>query len=503
MGRGSSTPRGAARLAPGITIALLAAATLPARPAESAAPVAPPPSREIVERVGPAVALIKVETESESRQGSGFVLDRSGLVVTALHVIDGAKGIEVSFPGGPRLESRTVQAFDIEKDVALLRVDTAREELSLPAVSLAAATHVKPGDSILVIGSPLGLEQTVSDGIVSAWREPEAPRPADEEEEESTKPLLPACRLIQITAAVSPGSSGGPVLDDNGEVIGVATSGMLYGLAGLNFAVPASEVKKLLGPAESMDLWTFRERVRQRRLDLARPEYDEAVFSSENGDLDGAMRHLSAALRLFPGYAEALVMAGSVAMAGGDLERANRFLERAVKADKESANAWFHLGRLRETKARDTNSSSMFESAAEAYLAALSLDPGHAQAALSLAVIRLRNGETSRAEELLVIAIEADDSLVEAHYLLGEIHLQRGEIAEASKAFEAALWEDDTHALSHFGLARAYYGPGKWRKAQLHWDKFLDLTVEEPSLQATRLRAMEIVAEHYPRLVNR
>ncbi len=459
-------------------------------------------SREVVERFGPAIALIRVEGAGETRQGSGFVVGEDGLIVTALHLLEGAEEIGLSLPGGRRFDETSVLAFDVEKDLAVLSVKIGKGEDALPTVDLAGDLLAEPGDPVLVISNPLGLELTVTKGIVSAWREPRVIEPMGWMQDEAPRMLLPACRLLQISASISPGSSGGPVFNEEGDVIGVASSGVLYGVASLNFAVPVDELDGLLEQGEPMDLWSFRERVSRSRLELAWPEYESAVLALEQGKRREAESHLGRALLLRSEFEEALVLAGRLALEDGRIGKAERLFGDAVNANGESAEAWYYLGTTRDLLARDTNSSSMLDSAVGALERALDLEPRHAGAAVALAVTYLRDGLVSRAEELLLTATENDPEMVAAHYLLGEIYLQRGSIEDARRAFKAALWEDEDHALSHFGLARIRVTSRDRSDARRHWDRFLQLTEDDPSLQRERERAIQIVRESYPDLLD-
>ncbi|MDP3028610.1 MAG: tetratricopeptide repeat protein [Deltaproteobacteria bacterium] len=158
--------------------------------------------------------------------GSGFIVDPDGVIATNYHVVAGsAKTPEVAFfvkmGNGAVLRIEELILFDAEIDIALLTV----ESKGLPAVRL--STNYKPeiGEDIIVIGSPFGLETTISNGIISGVRGQSG--------------------LIQITAPVSPGSSGSPVFNTKGEVIGIA-SFLIEGGQNLNFAIPVKYVANLL-----------------------------------------------------------------------------------------------------------------------------------------------------------------------------------------------------------------------------------------------------------------
>jgi hypothetical protein len=157
--------------------------------------------------------------------GTGFVVDR-GVVATNLHVIAGAGQIVLATSGGKNVPISGIAGLDATHDLALL---TFPKESSPPPLPLRGDAPPSAGDAVIAIGTPQGLAFTVSTGIVSAVRE-----------------VGPKLTLVQTTAPISPGSSGGPLLDDGGRVIGVTTLISTRG-QNLNFAVPTQYLVALLG----------------------------------------------------------------------------------------------------------------------------------------------------------------------------------------------------------------------------------------------------------------
>jgi S1-C subfamily serine protease len=167
--------------------------------------------------------------------GSGFVIDRSGHVVTNYHVVEGASKVEVSFSGNEEMPA-TVVGSDPSTDIAVLRIKDAPSRALAP-LDLGSSADVKVGDAVVAIGNPFGLERTVTAGIVSALqREITAPNGFAIDE------------VIQTDAAINHGNSGGPLLNADGKVIGVTSqiesdSG---GNVGVGFAVPIDTVKAVV-----------------------------------------------------------------------------------------------------------------------------------------------------------------------------------------------------------------------------------------------------------------
>jgi serine protease Do len=201
----------------------------------------------LVERISPAVVSIAVlasqkmppgherlfgrrKAPSQERAGSGFVVDRSGLVVTNDHVVDGASAISVRLADGRRFDADLV-GRDTPTDLALVKI---REPpADLPVERLGDSDKLRVGDWLLAIGNPFGLNTSVSLGILSATARDLGSGPYDE--------------FLQTDAAINPGNSGGPLFSLNGEVVGVNTAIVNSDSGGrIGFAIPSSLVRALL-----------------------------------------------------------------------------------------------------------------------------------------------------------------------------------------------------------------------------------------------------------------
>jgi serine protease Do len=177
--------------------------------------------------------------------GSGFVIDPSGIIVTNRHVIDGALSIKVIFDNGDQLKGELIGAAPM-LDIAVVKVHV---DHPLPALRWGDSNALRVGDSVLTIGNPLGLGKSVSAGIVSALNRNIEDTPYD--------------NYIQTDSAINHGNSGGPMVDLNGEVVGVDTA--LYnpdeagGFIGIGFAIPSQFAKvvvdRLLDPSHPKPGW--------------------------------------------------------------------------------------------------------------------------------------------------------------------------------------------------------------------------------------------------------
>jgi putative serine protease PepD len=187
----------------------------------------------IYRAASPAVVSIRAGSGS----GTGFVVDTDGTVVTNAHVVGDSERVELQF-SDDRTATAEVSGVDTSSDLAVLRVDPARAG-KLTALELADSGTVRTGQLAVAIGSPFGLPQTATAGIVSGTgRHIQAP---DGFQIDS---------VIQTDAPINPGNSGGPLLDAAGQVIGVnsqiATGGTSQGNVGIGFAVPANTVRDVI-----------------------------------------------------------------------------------------------------------------------------------------------------------------------------------------------------------------------------------------------------------------
>jgi S1-C subfamily serine protease len=215
------------------------------------------PVSEIYKQEGRGVVFVKSEgvtsdsptaspfggKERGTATGSGFVVDQQGYIVTNAHVVEGASKVSVSFKQDTSDSvPAEVKGRDVSSDLAVLKVDPGKVEGGLRPVPLGDSSKATVGDAVIAIGNPFGFTRTVTTGIVSAvQRQIEAPN------------NFSISDVIQTDAAINPGNSGGPLLDSQGNVIGVnaqiATGGSASsgGSVGIGFAIPVNLLKKELG----------------------------------------------------------------------------------------------------------------------------------------------------------------------------------------------------------------------------------------------------------------
>jgi S1-C subfamily serine protease len=200
----------------------------------------------VYERINPGVVSILVRTRSGRSEGSGFVFDKEGHIVTNYHVVEGGDHLEVGFPSGLRAWGEVI-GIDIDSDLAVIKVDVDPE--ALHPIPLGDSSQVSIGQTVMAIGNPFSLSGTMTVGIISGQgRTLESLRTSPE------GGTFTAGDLIQTDAAINPGNSGGPLVNLDGEVIGVNRAIRTFNFteqadplnSGIGFAIPANIVNRVV-----------------------------------------------------------------------------------------------------------------------------------------------------------------------------------------------------------------------------------------------------------------
>ena len=194
-------------------------------------------ARDIIDVSSPAIVRIEA---GDAKVGTGFILAADGLIATNLHVIEGESNIKVKLYKDPADYPATVIAgLDKGHDLALLRI---KAKKALPTLKLGDSNAMSPGDRIYAIGNPLGVfDYSITDGLISQVR-----------------PLSPELTILQISAAISQGSSGGPLFNQFGEVIGITTAIITeHSAQAINLAMPTNYLRPLLRDPKQLTLDDF------------------------------------------------------------------------------------------------------------------------------------------------------------------------------------------------------------------------------------------------------
>lgn len=359
--------------------------------------------------------------------GSGFLVREDGVVVTNYHVVTMAWDIKIKI--GQKV--RNVEGLlhvDPENDIAIMKM----EGTGYPKVMLGDANEAQVGEKIYVIGSPQGLENTISEGILSGVREIDRDR-----------------KILQMTAPISQGSSGGPVFNSRGEVIGIATF-LIAETQNLNFAMPVNLImaglskKELASPQEACKL-DFSE--------TASCWFYQGLAYGSIGQHDRAADAFRRSLDVDAKKVETYVNLGVSYANMGRFPEAIDALNQALLVDPNRAETLSKLGTI-------YSQMEKYEEAVISLKKSLGLKPGDPVTHFNLAVTYGKLKQHREAIESVKETIRLAPSYPDAHGFLGFSYANLGMHPEAAAAFKAAIRLSPEDPRMHLGLGKAYVNMG-------------------------------------------
>ncbi len=358
----------------------------------------------LIKKVAPSIVVI-VTYDQEGKilgQGSGFFINKEGDVITNSHVLQEANRAVIRTNDGKEYPVEKVVAEDKVGDLIQVSVNIPKETARPLSI---ITTLPEAGEKIVVIGTPLGLDKTVSDGIVSAVRE------------------TPGFgNIIQVTAPISPGSSGSPVINMRGEVIGVATFFVVAG-QNLNFAIPGERIVRLA--------------IRQ----------GETLSEREEGRIKDWLAS-----------AEGLYAIGLRLLWAEDYEKAFPYFVETVKRNPEHAQAYFQIGYCLARLGQ-------YKEAIGSYRQAIRINPKDADFHNNLCAAYGMVGRYDMAIESCKQAIQLKSDLAESHNNLGWSYQRLGRYQEAIQSCKEAIRLKPGFALAHYNLGNNYSALKKYREA--------------------------------------
>jgi Flp pilus assembly protein TadD len=322
-------------------------------------------------------------------QGSGFIVRQDGVIVTNHHVISRARKIKIK-AADKIFDVRGLIDLDKDNDIAILKVDGE----DMQTVSLGDMRRTGIGEKVYVISSPKGLENTISDGLLSGRRE-KAPKKI----------------VLQITAPISPGSSGGPVFNKKGEVIGIATF-VLRDSQNLNFAMPIDSVKNKIRDFDAS-------KIKEVRIE----DYQKT--------------------------AEYWFNLGYAYSSAGKKTEAIKAYREAISIKPNLVNAHYNLGNVYGRLGRN-------EEAIESYKQALRIRPTYAEAHNNLGNIYINLRQYKEAAESCKQAIRLKPDFTEAHNNLGLTYANLGDNQKAVECYKQAIRIKPGYSIAHYNLGRSY-----------------------------------------------
>lgn len=405
---------------------------------------------EIVSEVKQSIVLIHTFDEEDNLigQGSGFFIEK-GKIITNRHVLRGAHSVKIKSHSG-EFYAIDVFADNRECDLMILSVPYDAGGSNPPPSNHSIP---KEGQTIIVIGNPLGLEATVSDGIVSAHRE-----------------LKPFGQVIQITSPISPGSSGSPVFNLYGEVIGVA-SFQIYQGQNLNFAIPISKIKELTIP-ENNDIASFNFAA-AAFLESENGPFTKGLDLFEKKDYENALTYFKLALKQDPDNAEIYYYLGMCYKEENRIMAIAEFLN-AVKFDPEYIDAYYMLG-ITHLELKD------YQGASKYFEKVLKLNPEHQETLFQLGVICTILEKHKQALEHLQ-KISDVESNIRIKYYLGINFVKMKQYDQAEFMLIDVISQDPDFIPAHLGLGYVYLALKKWEDGISHLSNTLYLAPDNEEI---------------------
>jgi len=401
------------------------------------------------------VVIVAYNNEGQAiSQGSGFIVREDGAIVTNYHVISNAAVIKI------KAENKVLRVegllyIDKENDIVILKA----EAKGLPIVKLGDIHKSEVGEKVYVISSPQGLKNTISDGILSGIREIASER-----------------KILQITAPLSEGSSGGPVFNKRGEVIGIATA-IIKEAQNLNFAMPVNLIKdgifvKKIIAIKDAEIEDYKK--------TAEYWFNLGVTYSNSGNYAKSIEAFKQAIKIKPFYAYAHLEISSVYYALGmyqeSIKAARRYMDMNPDHD-HGASVYFILG-------ANYIALGNAKKAIHAFKEGIQIKPGDAEAHYYLGNSYRLLGMYKEAKESYKQSIRIDQDDYKTHTALGIAYLFLNEYTAATEAFKQAIRINPDSEISYFNLGNAYLSLQKYTEAKKAFKQAININPNEAIFHA-------------------
>jgi len=411
------------------------------QPINVAIPYGKKDPQDIFKDISPAIVYISTKTTAgEESSGSGYIVDSSGVVVTNFHVVNAAKEINVKLKDGKIYPVDSIIYYNVNKDICILKI----KAQNLPLVSLGDSNTSRVGEKVYVIGSPLGLEYTFSDGMVSAIRD------------------LIGLKWLQITAPVSNGNSGGPVINAQGQVIGMVTFENKEG-QNLNFALAINEVKPFISTSPKMTAKEFAES--QTHADYYFYEGSKALLQK---DYDQAISDYTKAIEINPTFAEVYYGLGVAYCNQGNLSQAISDYTKAIEINPNLAEAY-------DSRGDAYHNQGNLSQAISDYTKAIEINPNFAGAYFGRGNSYYKQGNLSQAISDYTKAIKVNPNLAQAYIGRGITYYKQDNFAQAISDETKAIEINPNDAEVYYNRGLIYDSLGNFTQAILDYTKAIKI----------------------------
>ena len=393
---------------------------------------------QIVANVQQAVVMIRTFNPDMEPigLGTGFFINERGHLITNYHVLEGAYAATVKTRDGQSYPVVAVLAENKAVDLIKLAVDIPVEHRRWLQIT---ETPPDIADQVVVVGSPLGLEQTVSEGIVSAIRE-----------------IPDVGTLFQVSAPISSGSSGSPVVNRQGRVVGIISFQSRVG-QNLNFALASTNLLKLETNDEELSLgeWTYA-RIKddpQEVQNLCREGFSFTI----RGEYKKALNYFQEAVETRPDDTAAWFGLGNCYIGLEKPEEAIEAYRQVIRTDPENANAYFNLGLYYRQLGR-------YEAAVATFQNALEVDPKHIPSRFEMGVALGQMGRSEEEKQAYNDIVAQAPKFYPAYFRLGLVCNRLGQYEDALAAQKQVLALKPDFAPAHFALGLIYANMGNYRQ---------------------------------------
>ncbi len=357
------------------------------------------------------------------RHGSGFIVRQDGVVVTNYHVIGMAKEIKVK-ASNKVLDVEGLIFIDKENDLVILKV----KARSLPVVKLGAIGKANIGEEVYILGRPSGFEDTISVGLLSEIRK-----------------IGEKVEILLMTAAASPGMSGSPVVNRNGEVVGVVTSGS----SALHNFSSAISVKLIEDKISSERVTAIKESGLEDYINSAAYWNSFGLTYYESGKYKDAIDAYKQAIKVDPDYTYAHLNLGVAYLKSHMQKNAVQALKRLISIDPGDAMVHYNIGIA-------YCESDKYKDAIDAYKQAIMINPDFVDAHYNLGVAYYESGKYKDAIDAYKQAIKIDPDYTDAHLNLGVAYLKSHMQKNAIEALRRLIKIDPDNSDAHLNLCLAY-----------------------------------------------
>jgi tetratricopeptide (TPR) repeat protein len=385
---------------------------------------------ELVKSIQPAVATVVAYdvNRNVANLGTGFFLNKDGHLITNHHVLVGKFGAEIRTSDGKTYPIKAIISENQGSDLIKVKVDIPPEKVHWLEVS---AEPPPVAQHVVVVGSPMGLEQSVSDGIVSSVRE------------------IPGLgTFYQMSAPISPGSSGSPVVNMEGKVVGVATFQFLQG-QNLNFAISGNSILDLKTdkPGQSLSEWTFNQS--NQKAQLAEKLCRKGFSFSIDGQDQKALQYFKMATENDPNSTKAWYGLGYCYAGKNSHSDAIKAYKQAIRTNSTNEIPHFHLGNYYHKIGR-------YDEALETFKQVVSINPEFEAAYFNMGIIYIEAGRFDEGKEAFQNVVRINPQAKSAYYNIGVTCTKLGRYEQAVGAYKKAIDIQPAFTAALFNLGVVY-----------------------------------------------